>query len=76
MTKMNLVWIVATLICPDTRLDRHLSKEQIEATVRKLFSDSHHTSDDLPIICWRPKVDRETVATLAEAPNRNRCWAA
>ncbi|MYE11225.1 MAG: hypothetical protein F4X99_06100 [Gammaproteobacteria bacterium] len=38
MTKMNMVWIaVATLIYPETRPDRRVSKEQIDARVRKLF---------------------------------------
>ena len=41
MTKMNMVWIaVATLIYPDPRPNRHVSKEQIDARVRKLFQTS------------------------------------
>ena len=38
MTKMNKVWIaVATLIYPDTRPDRVVTKDQIDARVRRLF---------------------------------------
>ena len=38
MTKMNMVWVaVATLIYPDTRLTRLVSKEEIDARVQELF---------------------------------------